>query len=277
MRNQDTYRNSGLDRAKPKHRFHAFINRNFKRHRTDTTGLVEDSTSSATVVRIIIGLILVHLIVIGGVLLRGHITKGNAGIATAPTITPPPAAPAEPAEILPQPTAPAATAADPTSSNHITQAPPAADEMVAEEESVTIVNPVPAAPAASPVSPAPATVTVKHLVASGDSWIRIAAQYGVTVNALKAANPESAKKNVLYSGIYLDVPVAAGSEAAKQAAATPIPSAPVAKTYTVKRGDTIGKIARMHRMSAAKLLQINEMTDKDARRIRPGMELKVSE
>lgn len=270
MRHQDTYRNSGLDRAKPKHRFHAFINRNFKRHRSDV-GLVEDSTSSTTVVRIIVGLILIHLIVIGGVLLRGHITKGGAGIAVAPSITPPPAVstePAEPVEVLPQPAAPAAPAATPAAANHITQAPAADAEMVAEEP-VTIVTPTPVTPANK--------VTVKHHVASGDTWIKIAGQYGVSVSELKTANPASAKKDILYSGTYLNVPVAADSDAAKRAEATPIPTAPVAKTYTVKSGDTIGKIARMHKMSAAKLLNINDMTDKDARRIRPGMQLKVSE
>lgn len=274
MRQQETYRNSGLDRAKPKHRFHAFINRNFKRHRSDV-GLVQDSTSSTTVVRIIIGLILVHLIVIGGVLLRGHITKSGAGIAVAPSITPPPATPvAEPVEILPQPVAPATATSSSPAANHITQAPAADAEPVAEEP-VTIVTPAPApaAPAAAPAR----KVTVKHLVASGDTWGKIARQYGVTVNDLKTANPVSAKKNMLYSGTYLNVPVAAGSEAAKQAEAAPIPTEPVAKTYTVKRGDTIGRIARLHKMSAAKLLRINDMTDKDARRIRPGMELKVSE
>lgn len=274
MRQQDTYRNSGLDRAKPKHRFHAFINRNFKRHRSDV-GLVEDGTSSTTVVRIIIGLILVHLIVIGGVLLRGHITKSGAGVAVAPSITPPPASTVEESpEVLPQPAAPAAaTAPAPATANHITQAPAAETELVAEEP-VTIVAPAPAP--AEPAAPA-RKVTVKHLVASGDTWGKIARQYGVAVSDLKSANPASAKKNMLYSGTYLNVPVAAGSEAAKQAEAAPIPSEPVAKTYTVKRGDTIGKIARLHKMSAAKLLRINDMTEKDARRIRPGMDLKVSD
>lgn len=273
MRHQDTYRNSGLDRAKPKHRFHAFINRNFKRHRSDV-GLVEDSTSSTTVVRIIIGLILVHLIVIGGVLLRGHITKSGAGIAVAPSITPPPASTAEESpEVLPQPAAPAAATTAAPAANHITQAPAADAEMVAEEP-VTIVTPAPAP--AAPATPA-RKVTVKHLVASGDTWGKIARQYGVAIDDLKAANPVSAKKNMLYSGTYLNVPVDSGSEAAKQAEAAPIPTEPAAKTYTVKSGDTIGKIARLHKMSAAKLLRINDMTDKDARRIRPGMELKVSE
>ena len=94
MRNQDPFRNSELDRAKPKrHTFHSLINDKLKRHRSDT-GLVEDRTSSVTIVRIIVGLLLLHLIIIGGVLLRGHMVKeGSTGLAAPVAITPPPAAP----------------------------------------------------------------------------------------------------------------------------------------------------------------------------------------
>lgn len=278
-RPQDPFRNSELDRAKPRrHLFHAFINDKLKRHRSET-GLVEDRTSSTTIIRIIVGLLLVHLIIIGGVLLRGHMVKDGSGLAVTPAITPPPAPTAAPVEeVLPQPVDVAPTvAASRPAANHITQLP--ADD-VAEDvapEAPVLVTPPPAAPASAVVTPAPApTVTVRHLIASGDTWTRIASQYGCSIADLKAANPATAAKGVLYSGAYLNVPVGADSSAAREAVAAQ-PAASTAKTYTIKKGDTLGAIARRNHTTVAKLLKLNNMTEKDARRIKPGMELRISE
>lgn len=292
-KNTTPFRHSGLDRATPKtHRFHSFINKNLKRHRSDV-GLVEDRTSSTLVVRIIVGLLLVHLLVIGGVLVRGHLVKANGGVAIAPTVTPPPAAPAaaaaeRPGEVLSQPAAhgtvdmsvkpvvnPAAQVAvakPAPADTHITQAPAAVEETA---EEVT-----PAAPAA-PATPAPAakTVTVKHLVNSGETWGTVAAQYEVTVEALKAANPKSAAKPMLYQGTYLNVPVSAESEHGKAVAAAQQQEATIAagKMHTVKKGESLGLIAKKYKISLKKLMELNNMTDKDARSLKIGTELKVAE
>lgn len=277
---QNPFRNSQLDRVPPKrHIFHSLLYDKSKRHRTDT-GLVEDSTSSTTIVRIIGGLLLVHLVVIGGVLLRGHMVKTNSGVAVAPTITPPPAAQQTPPpseEVLPQPTAtPAAPAPAAPAANHITQA-PAQDPAVAVAPPAEPVLVTPPPAPAAPAAPAP-TTTVQHYVASGDTWYGIATQYGTTVEALKAANPKSAQKNTLFSGTYLTVPVAADSAHAQAAAAeTQAAAPPAAKMHTVKRGETLGGIAKRNNITLQKLLQINNLTEKDARRIRVGTELKVSE
>lgn len=291
-KNTTTFRHSGLDRATPKtHRFHSFINKNLKRHRSDV-GLVEDRTSSTLVVRIIVGLLLVHLLVIGGVLVRGHLVKANGGVAIAPTVTPPPAAPAaaaveRPGEVISQPAAhgtvdmsvkpvvnPAAqvsvTAPKPADT-HITQAPAAVEETA---EEVT-----PAAPATPAPAPAVKTVTVKHLVNSGETWGTVAAQYEVSVEALKAANPKSAAKPMLYQGTYLNVPVSADSERGKAVAATQQQEATIAagKMHTVKKGESLGLIAKKYKISLKKLLELNNMTEKDARSLKIGTELKVAE
>lgn len=293
MKKNTSFRNSGLDRATPKtRRFHSFINNNLKRHRSDV-GLVEDRTSSTLVVRIIVGLLLVHLLVIGGVLVRGHLVKANGGVAIAPTVTPPPAAPAaasveRPGEVISKPTAhgtvdmsvkpvisPEAqvgVSAPAPADTHITQAPAAVEESA---EEVT-----PAAPAA-PETPAPAakTVTVKHLVNSGETWGTVAAQYEVSVEALKAANPKSAAKPMLYQGTYLNVPVSADSERGKAVAATQQQEAVIAagKMHTVKKGESLGLIAKKYKISLKKLMEMNNMTDKDARSLKIGTELKVAE
>lgn len=300
---KDSFRNSSLGRAQTsKKRFHSFINDKFKRHRSDT-GLVEDRANSSTIVRTIVGLLLIHLVFIGGVLVRGHLVKSGGGVALAPGMTPPTTTAEAPSQVIPTPpnavstgtptvlptlspspsvaqatttvqpvvpTVPSNTATKPQPTvPHITQLP--ADE-VAEEvtsEPAPVVKP----------TPARNTVMTKHRVASGDSWSRIAAQYNTTVEALKAANPKTAAKNVLYSGVYLDVPVAADSDIGRSVTATNQQEAAVAKgkTYVVKKGDSLGAIAKRNKISLKKLLELNNMTEADAKRLKIGTELKVAE
>lgn len=293
MRQHEPFRNSELDRAKPKrHTFHSLINDKLKRHRSDT-GLVEDRTSSVTIVRIIVGLLMIHLIIIGGVLLRGHMVKeGGAGLATPVSITPPPAPPVARAEaaaqdVLPQPTAPVAVKPA-VQANHITQA---ASEAVEEEVAVdpeeepVIITP--------PSAPAAASEPMRHLVEYGDSWLRIAAQYGTTEAALKAANPQAARA-VLRAGAVLVIPqpgqtitpapeqataaptaqmAPAPVSAHQQAAAQPAPVA-AGKVYTVQRGESLSVIARKTKVSVKTLMEINGI--KNANRIYPGMQLRLS-
>ncbi len=298
MKQHDSFTNSGLGRSKTgKHAFRSIM----KRQRSQI-GLVEDRTSSTTIVRIIIGLLMLHLVIIGGVLLKGHFDKMAGGVAVSPSLTPPPSIAPQPVEqaeeVLPQPTAPA-VAATPAQSNHITQPAPAQQELFPEGAATAdvpaptptvvvatpVVEPAPATPVApaTPAAPetpaAPAqpegTTTIKHLVNSGDTWYGIAHKHGITMDALKAANPAAARKHHLYQGSYINVPVKADSDAAKAAAAaTPKPEA--APIYKVQRGDTLARIARKHKMSLPALMKLNGLTNEDARRIKIGQELKVS-
>ena len=45
----------------------------------------------------------------------------------------------------------------------------------------------------------------------------------------------------------------------------------------MKRGENLGRIARKYKISLAKLLKMNNMTEADARRLKVGHKLKVSE
>ena len=283
-----SFRNSDLDRAKPRKRiFHSFINKNLKqpkRHHSDT-GLVEDRTSSTTIVRISAGLLMVHVVIIGGALMHGKLVKSKTGIAVAPGVTPPPAAPAAPAQpqagpvnmtavLTPQATpAPAPAPAQPQQV-HITQNPAPVQPVVAPVQPAP--QPVQTTPA--PVKPANTTI-VKHRVASGDTWNGVAVQHGITVDELKAANPSAAGNANLFTGTYLDVPVPADSAAGQAALAAEQQAAEVAKgkTHVVKKGEILGNIARKYNISLEKLYRLNNLTEKDARRIQPGRELKVGE
>ena len=291
MRKQTAFRNSELDRAKPRHHFfHSLL----KRHHSDT-GLVEDRTSSVTIVRIIVGLLLLHLIIIGGVLLRGHMVKGGGMIVqadhfpmnapkAAPAAAASPAAPAaagatrEGSPLPPlAPTAPVATPdaeRGATGTNHITQT-VAADEDVAEDPDGEGVK----------VTSAATTTPVHHLVGRGDTWQSIAQQYGVSAEALKAANPGSPAETPV-QGSTLIVPAGALSTAAaavqkpRTVVASAAPLAPASsvsresgKMYTVQRGETLSRISRKVHVPVKELMQLNAI--KDANKIRPGMQLKL--
>ncbi len=291
MRHQhDSFTNSGLGRAKPQRRvFRSFINNNLKRNRSQM-GLVEDRTSSTTIVRIIIGLLMLHLVIIGGVLLKGRFDKMAGGAAVSRSLTPPPSV-AQPApqadDVLPQPTAPAVAAA-PAAGNHITQPAPAegaaaqqapalfpedGTAVAAPEAAPVVVTPTVAAPAAPAEA---ATATIKHHINSGDTWYGLSKRYNVSMDALKAANPTAARKDTLFVGEYLNVPVSAEVAAAQTSSgAAAAPAEVIATTHTVQRGDTLAKIARKYKMSVPALMKLNDLTEKDARRIKIGQELKV--
>lgn len=311
MKMQDPFRNSELDRAKPKrHIFHSFINNRLKRHRSDT-GLVEDRTSSVTIVRIIVGLLMIHLIIIGGVLLRGQMVREGSNLAAPSTITPPPSPLAPPPaaapvtanttptpttapqaatqqqaqhQALPQPTAPAVAPTRPAiTANHITQAAQDDESAVEVEDEPEIVAPVvnqaatpQQAPAEAPTAPAEPT---RHRVAPGDTLYRIANQYGTTEAALRAANPSLAQRGILRAGSTIIIPTAGGQQSTAVAttptrtAAAPQQATTTAKTYTVKSGDTLSSISRQTGVSVQELMRINSL--RNANRIHPGMQLRL--
>ncbi len=300
---KSTFRNSDMDRAKPKsHIFRAIINRNLKQHRSNM-GLVEDRTNSVTVVRLIIALLLIHLIVIGGVILRGKIKSGESGPIAQATITPPPpaapAAPAEPAapaapaapvnDVLPQPvegpTSNPVRVAD-NNTGHITQPPAETNTLPATPEPEIVTPPVveptavaveePVAPTPAP-APAPAQ-PIKHLVTQGDTLYGIATKYNVNLDAIRKANPSVRGSNII-CGTYLSIPVKADSAAAREVAAQQAEAAPqpTVKTYTIVSGDSLKKIAKKHNTTVAKLLELNNIPKEKANKIRTGDTLRVAE
>ena len=308
-----SFRDSSLDRARPKRHFlRTFVNDTMKQKRLHSNaGLVEDRTNPAAVLRIILGLVIIHLLVIGGVMLRGNIVRNHGGTAMAPTITPPPAAPAAPAapavQETPQPAplnltqsvqpAPQPAPAEPQQ-NHISQTAPSLGNSPANPEPLRITHaeiaPAPAAEPAPAPAPAPAvaqpapaaepaqgTVTLPYHTKSGDTWGRIAAQYGISVDALKAANPDSAARPNPSSGSYLAIPVPANSPAVKEAqAAKEQPAAqpqdaPTIIIHKVAPRESLGRIAAKYKVSLKKVMKDNNMTKKQADQLKIGQEIKI--
>lgn len=97
-----------------------------------------------------------------------------------------------------------------------------------------------------------------HIVERGDALWEIARAYGISVYRLKVLN--GLTSNRIYPGQELKL----------------YPNqqfAPSTATYVVQRGDYLGQIARLHQMSVAEIIRINELKRNAV--IHPGDELKV--
>ncbi len=283
MKKNDPYATPTLGRTKPeRHFFHSLMQK--YRHRSDT-GLVEDRTSSVTIVRIIVGLLMLHLIIIGGVLLRGHMVKGGTVNAVPVTVTPvktvegrvAPTLAAEPVLTPPALTsgvpAQSAATAPAYAANHITQITDTVDEETAEEVEENEVAIAPAATAAP----------IYHMVATGDTWQNIAAQYAVSPTALQEANPgEAGAQPRVGANLVVPtgkaaarniVPVTSSAPPVRSSPAVPVAAAGKDKVHVVQRGETLSRISRKVKVPIKELMEINGI--KDANRISPGMKLRL--
>ena len=119
--------------------------------------------------------------------------------------------------------------------------------------------------ASSPKAPSPVSTAPTYTVVTGDTLGGIAAKHGITVSKLKAENGLS--NNELFVGMKLNIP---GGAVVKPSAPKTVKS--VRKTYTVKRGDTLGVIARRHGVTVSGLKRENELRTSS---IRVGQTLKI--
>ncbi|MBI3741195.1 MAG: LysM peptidoglycan-binding domain-containing protein [Chloroflexi bacterium] len=119
----------------------------------------------------------------------------------------------------------------------------------------TIVTNTPSAPTIGLITPTANPGT--YIVQLGDWLNKIAIQFGVSAQALIAANP-GLNPNLIYPGQTLRIPTtSAGISTSTPSAigATPVPSLPT--TYTVQRGDWLYAIARKFNLSVAALQNAN--------------------
>ena len=269
-RPQSTYRNSGLARTKVKqNKFVAFFSRVFMQ--PSEIGLVEDRSNSTTIIRIIVGLLLVHLIIIGGIILHGKVD--NTIPAEATTLASPPAMPKAPAadtvittNTLPQ-TAPAPTpgpTANPT--QHITQAPGASTATTSVATTTTPVN--------KPVNTTPKQGSYKVVkVKPGDTLTKIAEENNVSTAAILAIN-DIKNPNVLTPNHAIRIPLAAGSDEAKKAAADAEEEKRMKEgiPYKVKRGDTLSRLATKF---GTKVDEIKKLNNKKNDNLKENETLKI--
>jgi len=138
----------------------------------------------------------------------------------------------------------------------------------------TVYTPPPPPVPMPPVVPALPEGEKEHVVVKNDSFDKLAKQYNTTRKAIAAANPgvDSARLKI---GQKLKIPAAS----ATPAAAVPAPAVPAApfaegaeKSYKVKSGDTLTKIAKENGITAKALRSHNHLkTDQ----IKVGQSLKI--
>ncbi len=145
-------------------------------------------------------------------------------------------------------------------------------------------------PGAAPAAPQPVvdaalptdapTQTVTHVVARGESLSMIARSYGVSMNAIIAAN-NIRNPNTIFAGQRLTIPGANPAVMEAVAAAAPAPAAQNAPdapagyigSHVVRPGETLSLIARRYNVSWTALALANGIADPN--RIEAGMTLRI--
>lgn len=104
------------------------------------------------------------------------------------------------------------------------------------------------------------TATVRtHKVRAGDTLWDIARRYGTTTSQLRAMNGLT-RSSRIYPGQILKVAGGSGDEYV---------------TYKVRRGDSLSRIAALHRTSIAKILAANNLTDPDNLQVGQVLRIRV--
>ena len=96
-----------------------------------------------------------------------------------------------------------------------------------------------------------------HIVAAGDTLLAISRQYDVSVDELMAANGLD-DPNLIYIGQRLSIP---GAEETPET-----PPLHLSRSYAVRPGDTITRLARRFQVPSAQILALNGVSRRDARR-----------
>lgn len=145
-------------------------------------------------------------------------------------------------------------------------------------------TPAPSAPAGTrtvgraPAQSAPAkAVATRHTVRPGDTLGALASRYNVSLDALRAANPQLKDPRSLRVGQVLSLPGASAPAASRAVAQSPPRSAPAkaaATRHKVRPGDTLASLARRYNVSLDALGAANPQL-KDPHALRVGQMLTV--
>ncbi len=109
------------------------------------------------------------------------------------------------------------------------------------------------------------------MIAKGDTLSGLATKYHTTVKAIEAANP-TVNPNKLQIGQKIVIPPSAPAGPADATGAAPAPLTNGEKTYTVKSGDTLTKIAADFKTTVRAIRTANNLTTD---RITVGQKLKI--
>lgn len=154
--------------------------------------------------------------------------------------------------------------------------PPPPSNSVPELPPVTPPVPTNVPPVTPPVTPDPGLTSgaTEHIIQKGETFEKLAKKYGVSVNAIKQANPGVDPTKLK---IKQKIAIPAKPPAGAGAPTTPSPTAADTgaagnDVYTVKKGDNLTSIAKAHHTTPKALKALNGLkTDM----IKQGQKLKV--
>jgi len=131
------------------------------------------------------------------------------------------------------------------------------------------VPPIVTPPPLVPSNPAASDQAVtEHTIVKGDFYSTLATKYGVTVKAIQAANPGKDPSR-LQIGDKIKIPA---KTAAPASTGTTTTASADPSLYTVKSGDTLGKVAKDHKTTVSELQKLNNLT---TTQIKVGQKLKM--
>lgn len=120
---------------------------------------------------------------------------------------------------------------------------------------------------------APAATGGEYTVQKGDSFYTIGKKHGVSVKAMTAANPGvDSTKLKIGQKLVLPAPAPAAATPTATAPGTAVADVGGEKTYTVKSGDTLTRIAKSQGASVKAIKSANNLTTD---RIKVGQKLKI--
>ncbi len=215
-------------------------------------GSLPDRRGKSQVRIYIFTIVAIHAVFLGALLLQGcKRTTSTDGLAASGDTNFPPPPPIEPSALSSQPPA------TPPDTAQTTSAPPAIEtSQFAPPTTQNVVVPPPMDLPPPQSAPAPGAGT-EHVVVAGDVYSKIARKYGVTVRALTEANP-GVNPARLKIGQKLVVPAPAAA-ATTTTASRSDGTTDGQKTYVVKSGDSLMKIARAHSTTVKALRSANQL------------------
>jgi LysM repeat protein len=215
----------------------------------------------------VFAILAIHVVLLGLLLIAGCNRKPPTDTAQDSSLLPPVPPPPTPVDTWPTSAAPA-RAVPPSTADipPVPPAPPAGTDTLAPPP-----NPATSglAPNQNDVPPS-ATGLSEHTISKGESFYTLGKKYGVGYKAIVDANP-GVNPNRLKPGDKVKIPAPRPS-GAMTVSATAAPTADGTKTYKVKSGDNLLKIASTFGVSVKQLRAANNLrTDQ----IKVGQALKI--
>jgi membrane-bound lytic murein transglycosylase D len=125
---------------------------------------------------------------------------------------------------------------------------------------------------ADPVEPASSSPSGFHRVRRGETLSGLAQEYGVTVRQIQAWNALGSSQSIR-AGQRLRVTPPAGRRSRAPAAASSTMAASGERVHTVRRGETLGALAKRYGVSVQALLDANHLSANEA--LKAGVTLRI--